>query len=214
MNRSYSAKQYSTGLTREEEEVFDPVRDTNKAITNNIGLVRHITVRYVKASDHRFDDLVQEGLLGLREAAKKYESERGRFHTYATWWIKAYVGAALRKERCMVSCKARNKGIRGTLPVAISLDDVDNDGNKAIEKYDSYEFDWSWLGPRDARKLIQPAMSKLDDRKRQIIKEYFINDLTYGQIGSRLNITNERVRQLKNEALSQLHTAIEEANVC
>jgi RNA polymerase sigma-32 factor len=37
-----------------------------------------------------FEDLVQQGNLGLMRAAEKYDPENGaRFSTYATWWIRA-----------------------------------------------------------------------------------------------------------------------------
>ncbi len=37
-------------------------------------------------------DLIQEGNIGLMQAAARYEPERGvRFSTYATWWIRAAI---------------------------------------------------------------------------------------------------------------------------
>lgn len=39
-----------------------------------------------------FDDMVQEGSVGLIRAAQKFDATRGyKFSTYATWWIRAYV---------------------------------------------------------------------------------------------------------------------------
>jgi RNA polymerase sigma-32 factor len=38
------------------------------------------------------DELVSEGLLGLVEAARRFDPERGtRFAAYAAWWIRAYM---------------------------------------------------------------------------------------------------------------------------
>ncbi|MCC7262589.1 MAG: RNA polymerase sigma factor RpoD/SigA [Candidatus Latescibacteria bacterium] len=59
-----------------------------------------------------------------------------------------------------------------------------------------------------ARQQLESLFTSLDDREQRIIRLYFGLDgsepLTLEQIGSILNITRERVRQLKERALAKL----------
>lgn len=51
----------------------------------------------------RLADLVEEGNIGLMEAVKRFEPERGlRFMTYAAYWIRAYILAHVLKQRTLV----------------------------------------------------------------------------------------------------------------
>lgn len=85
-------------MTAEEEyEVFTKVKngDTDareEAITRNSGLVYSIAKIYNKPSllgTFSFDDLIQEGMIGLMMAVDRFNPELGnRFSTFATYWIK------------------------------------------------------------------------------------------------------------------------------
>jgi RNA polymerase primary sigma factor len=57
-----------------------------RLIASNLRLVVSIARRY-RGRGIAFADLIQEGTLGLIRAADKFDPERGRFSTYATWWI-------------------------------------------------------------------------------------------------------------------------------
>lgn len=59
-----------------------------KLVEHNMRYVLSIANRYT-ASGVSYDDIVQEGFIGLMKAADKFDPELGyRFTTYATWWIK------------------------------------------------------------------------------------------------------------------------------
>ena len=54
-------------------------------------LVASIAGKYARFGLSR-EDLVQEGVFGLLQAAQKFDPERGfRFGTYASWWVRAAI---------------------------------------------------------------------------------------------------------------------------
>ena len=59
--------------------------------TAYLRLVISVAARF-KAYGLPMNDLIQEGTVGLMQAAGRFEPERGvRFSTYATWWIRAAI---------------------------------------------------------------------------------------------------------------------------
>lgn len=67
-------------------------------VESNIRLVMSIARRYTCKS-LSFEDLVQEGILGLVEAINKFDATLGhRFSTYATYWIRQAIVRAIEKQ--------------------------------------------------------------------------------------------------------------------
>jgi RNA polymerase primary sigma factor len=70
-------------------------RARDKLIERNLKLVVSVAKKY-RGMGLPFEDLIQEGNLGLMRAVDKYDPDRGfRFSTYATWWIRQAVQRAV-----------------------------------------------------------------------------------------------------------------------
>ena len=85
---------------KEERELFTRYSNgetsvKDKIINSNLRLVLDIAKRYINDS-YSFEDIIQEGNLGLMRAVEDFDVERGfKFSTYATWWIRQAITRAI-----------------------------------------------------------------------------------------------------------------------
>ncbi|MFC1683017.1 RNA polymerase sigma factor RpoD/SigA [Candidatus Zixiibacteriota bacterium] len=196
-------------------------------------------------------DLVAEGNVGLIEAAKRFDGTKGfKFISYAVWWIRQAILAALAKQsrivrlpqnkigqlhkiqressrlqqelhrdpKCAELAKklgTEEENVSSTLALSkvyLSLDAPLKDDSK--EDLKSLLVDSSQPAPdrslwKDSLiSQVKNSLNTLDPRESQVIRFYFGIDreesMTLEEIGVRLNLTRERVRQIRNKAISRL----------
>lgn len=110
-------------LSREEEDELarvaqngspDEQRDARaQLVESNLRLVVHLASRAAPHTTLAIGDLLQEGNLGLIDAAERYSPDSGKaFGSYATWWIRRSLNRAMKEH-------ARSTKLSGALYNAI-----------------------------------------------------------------------------------------------
>jgi len=191
-------------LTREEEIELSTraqrgdERARQELATSNIPLVVSVARKY-RDDKGQFDDIVQEGTIGLLKAIERFDPKKGvRFATYAVWWIRAYIGRHLDLSTSSVQR-------RGALQDA-SLDstlDESGDDSRLEQLVDDAPSPESVVGDEEHDEKIRSALGRL--RKRlgdvgwDVLQRRLMQDepATLQELGNRWGVSRERVRQVE-----------------
>lgn len=178
-------------------------------------------------------DLISEGNIGLIKAAEKFDPESGfKFISYAVWWVKQTIRAALndysrtirvpsniiqevqkskkKKQRVTSESQGRTSDIY-LIPVCSSLQrEINDEGDMLIDIIPNVNADNpedSLNTPEEIKKKVNLMLSVLDDREKIIIEKYF--GLTGAEsnlddLGEEFSCTKERIRQIKDKAIKKL----------
>lgn len=221
-----------------------------KLIESNLRFVVAMAKKYSR-SGYPLHELINEGNMGLIEAASRFDPARGvRFITYASWWIRQAILAAIahhgqvfrippkfKHELYRFETKVarltqelghrpsvdeisrelgmKEEAVRGMLegaPTEVSLN-TPVGGEQEMHLEDLIEDESvtpvdDALIARSFEQQLQTLLAQLDDKERLIIERRFglgeREPQTLAEIGSDLNLSRERIRQIEERALGKL----------
>ena len=186
------------------------LRARNKVLSANLRFVFDVARKY-KGHGVDMPDLISEGNRGMIWAMEKFdETKNVKFFTYAVWWIRQYIQRAIEANTKGTSFESRieEEFCRNKSKCSEGITDEENVYDDEEEDFDDSTnagFEDSEFNSFVSEKLL----AKLDDRRRLVITEYFGmngngDGKTCKEIGKQINLSTERVRQLKVSAISDL----------
>lgn len=210
-------------LTRKrEKELFvlakkGDLNARNEIIKSNLRYVVVVANR-MRGYGYPLSELISEGNMGLIRAFESFDETKGiRFYCYAIWWIRQYMQAYIKKMIDTDNVEVSNhddsfedgKSLfeKGSIGDA---EDYNSDSDDLIlntNGQSSYDND----GPAHIASVIEELMSTLSDRERLILRKYYGFDdkpKNLEEIGDELNITQERVRQIKSRSIKKMRQEI------
>jgi RNA polymerase sigma-32 factor len=253
-------KEHELGLARRWRESRDQA--ALAALTRSyLRLVIAMAGRF-RAYGLPLADLVQEGVVGLMEAASRFEPDREiRFSTYASWWVRSamqdYIlrnwsivrtGTTAAHKSLFFNLRRLKQQISGDQDAPMSLEarqalakklgvrvrDVDvmearllaADRSLNSPRTEEGESQWQDFIPCEAplpdealeavhdaqvkAAILREAMAELSAREMTILRERRLSEggVTLSSLGEKLGISKERVRQIENQALAKLKSAL------
>ena len=102
-----AASRYASAHRKRFDQIAKDGREAERRlISQNVRLVVSYAKNYLPPERRRsleFEDLVQEGMLGLMRAIDKFDPTRGfKFSTYATWWIRQHIERGIADKGLMI----------------------------------------------------------------------------------------------------------------
>lgn len=190
-------------LTRREEQILSEKiqkgdeQALNKLVYHNLKFVVNIAKNY-RNSNVSFADIISEGNLGLIRAAHKFDSSKGvKFISYAVWWIKNSIN------ECIEKYNRDNETLSYDDYTINKCTDLDNKFEQINE-----DFEEKINNIQSRKDAIESLMKCLHEREIKILTLFFgLNggrEMTLEEVGKEMCLTNERVRQIKDSALSKL----------
>jgi len=172
-------------------------------------LVFKIAKRY-RRKGIEFEDLVQEGYVGLIHAYETYDPTQSKFITWAHWHIVDHLQRFFHKNMAPVilpreffkGSTALPEATRDFVQSVLKSTRINNFDNASdVDCLPASQKDPS---DRIFARLVLARVDRLRYKEKKILIDHGVREKTLDEIGSELDVTRERVRQVYNIAVRKV----------
>lgn len=195
-------------------------RAINTLVEHNLKLVIKIAKKH-QGQGVPLDDLIQEGNIGLYEAAERFNPDgETRFVTYAQLWIRKRINEEVAKhgrlvrlphnqEYQMYKDKMSGKAVKDLRVVELDKPIGDEEKHTVADLIIGAGPSHESQEKQDALSLrVRALLNRLQERERMVVKAYFGigQELAWPteRIAEEIGLTPTRVSQILKSALSEL----------
>lgn len=179
-------------------------RSLEELVKKNDGLVHTIARKFntENIASIDYDDLLQEGRMGLMVAASKYNlgiENRAAFSTYAIHWIRQKISR-------FIQYKDTTKEISLNKP-AYGEDEVEIGDTIPSEHDDICNIEDSVYYQEIHDEIEQVMRERLTLKQRQVVQFRYgfdSKECTLSEVGELFNLSIERIRQIEKESLRKM----------
>jgi RNA polymerase primary sigma factor len=207
-------------------------RAREKLIAGNMRFVVKVALEF-RSCPMPVADLISEGSIGLIHAVETFDPERGvKFISYAVWWIRSYITKALNEKGYLIRLPANQYFRLRKAKQAEKYGKVQEEDLRVIQQLSqgcaslhaiqsASGKPWSELlsdpGAPDpsvdaeislGARLTEGMLASLPERERRVMKGFYgignENPVTLKEVGAGLNLSAERIRQIRKQTLKRI----------
>lgn len=219
VNNYYESLKKCKPVSREEEIKLvklakqGDISAKNRILESNLRFVFNVAKNY-KGCGVSLNELISEGNMGLIKAIEKFDlTKEVKFISYAVWWIRQGIQAYIKTKGCGRSVSTVDEeSIKAEVTTNDIIDEEDEiiNKNETVLSNEEDEFNKEIKFNQDI--VVSKLLSKLEPREKYIIEQYY--GLNGGktknleEIGKDLQLSKERVRQIKLTCFKTLRTEV------
>ena len=175
----------------------------NRLVECNLRFAVQVAKQY-QGMGLELEDLIGYANLGLFEAAKRFDPDRGvKFISFAVWYVRAELQKCLNDKSRVVRIPSHKTMTEGkdfsTLSTSKKVGD-DEESETYADRYLAGEQAKAKHEVTDLKELLSVALNSLKPKQRDAVKMFYGIDYEYAmhmeQVAEELNVTGERARQL------------------